>query len=103
MVASIRDLGNKFFFSFSNMHSQQVFDLLTVSNTGIDILLRNILDNYDEMRGRTSLPKTQCSSILSLSSTKSFVAYYERIELNNTMTEDIKMEDDSPQLFYETS
>ena len=106
MVAPVRDLGNKFLSSSSNTHSQQAFNLPTVSlstNTGMDILLGNISDNYDEMRGRTSSPKTQTSRASSLSSTKSSVAYHERMELNNAMNVDIDMEDDSPRLSYETS
>jgi len=99
MVAPIRDLENKFFSSFSNTYSQQALNLPTVSssiNTEIDILLRNILNNYNEVRGRTSSSKTQYSMVLSLFSTKSFVAYHERMELNNTINIDIEMEDDSP-------
>ena len=104
MVAPIRDLGNKFFSSFSNIHSQQAFDLPTVSssiNIRMDIPPRNILDNYNKMRGRTSLPKTQYSRASSLSSTKFSVAYYKRMKLNNAMNIDIKIENDSPQLSYE--
>jgi len=72
-------------------------------NTGIDIPLINILDNYDKIRGRTSSFKIQYSRALSLSSTKSSVVYHERMELNNAMTEDVKIEDDSPQLSNKTS
>ena len=88
------------------MHSQQTFDLPTVSsstNIGIDILLRNIPDNYDEMRGRTSSSKLQFSRVSSMSSTKSSVTYHKRMEYNNSLNEDINMDDDSPQLSYETS
>ena len=61
IIVPVRDLGNKFFSSFSNTHSQQAFDLPTVSsliNIGMDIPPRNILDNYDKVKGRTSSPKT---------------------------------------------
>jgi len=37
-----------------------------------------------------------------MSSTKSLVAYYERIECNNSLNKDIKMDNDSPELSYET-
>jgi len=60
MVAPIRDFGNKFFLFSANTHSQQTFDLPTMAssiNMGMDILLRNISDNYDKVRDRTSLPK----------------------------------------------
>jgi len=62
----------------------------------MDILLRNISDNYNKMKDKTSLPKTQYSRALSLSSTKFSVVYHERIELNNAINIDIKIEDDSP-------
>ena len=87
------------------MHSQQTIDILTVSsstNTGMDLLYRNISDNYNEVRGRTSSPKPQSSKASSMSSTKSSVAYYKRIENNNGLDEDFNMEDDSPQLSYVT-
>ena len=35
-------------------------------------------------------------------STKSLVAYYERMECNNSLNKDIKMDNDSPRLSYET-
>ena len=37
-----------------------------------------------------------------MSSTKSSVAYHERMERNNSLNEDIEMDNDSPGLFYET-
>jgi len=80
MVVPIRDFGNIFF--STNIHSQQTFNLPTVSsstNTGMDILPKNIPDNYDEIRGRISLPKPQSSRASSMSSTKSLVAYHKRM------------------------
>jgi len=68
----------------------------------MDILPRNIPDNYDKMRSRTSISKPQSSKAFSMSSTKSSVAYYERIEYNNGLNKDVNMDDDSPQLSYET-
>ena len=37
-----------------------------------------------------------------MSSTKSSVAYYERMEYNNGLNKDINMNNDSPQLSYKT-
>jgi len=90
----VRDFGNKFFLSSANTHSQQTFDLPTVAssiNMEMDILLRNISDNYNEVRGRTSSPKPQSSRVSSMFSAKSSVVYHERIEYNNGLNEDINM------------
>ena len=59
-------------------------------------------NNYNEMRGRTSSPNIQVSRNSLVSSTKSLVAYHEKIECNNTIIEDIDMNDVSPELLYET-
>ena len=64
MLAPIRDFGNKFFSYSLNTHSQQTSYLPTVLfsiNTKINILTGNIPDNYNEIRDRTSLSKTQFS------------------------------------------
>ena len=107
MVAPVRDLGNKSVFSSSNMHSQQSFQLPTVflSNyTEMDKFFAGPSpDNYDEVRGRTSLPNIQVSRNLSVSSTKYSVVFHERMEHNNTMIEDIDMNDVSPELSYKTT
>ena len=99
IVALIRDFGNKFFFSLTNMHSQQTFNLPTMfssTNTGMDILSGKIPDNYDEIWGRSVSLQLQLSKASSISSTKFSVAYHERIEHNNSLN------DDSPGLSYET-
>jgi len=54
-------------------------------------------DNFDEVRGRTPTSKSQVSRDSSLSSTKSLVAYHERIESNNAMD----INDISSDLLYE--
>ena len=104
MVAPVRDLGNKSVFSPSNTHSQQNFQLPTVfsSNyTGMDKFFAGPSpDNYDEVRGRTSSPNIQFSRNSLVSSTKSSVAYHERMERNNAMIEDVDMNDVSPELSY---
>ena len=71
-------------------------------NIEIDILPRNISDNFDEIRSRTSSPKPQFSKISLMSLTKSSVAYHERIEYNNGLNKDVNMDNNSPKLSYET-
>jgi len=105
MVAPIRDLENKFVFSPSNTHSQQSLQLPTVSllnYTGMDKFFAGPSpNNYDEVRGRTSSLNIHISRNSLVSSTKSSVVYYERMEQNHTMIEDIDMNDVSPKLSYE--
>ena len=62
MVAPVRDTGNKFFLSSANTNLQQTMALPTVSlptNMGMDFSFRNISDNYNEVRGRTSSSNPQ--------------------------------------------
>ena len=107
MVAPIRDLGNKSVFSPSNTHSQQSFQLPTVFLSNYiemdKFFAEPSPDNYNEMRGRTSSPNIQVSRNSLVSSTKSLVAYHEKIECNNTIIKDINMNDISPELLYETT
>jgi len=104
MVVPVRDLGNKSVFSSSNTHFQQSFQLPTVSSsnyTRIDKFFAGLFsDNYDEMRGRSSSPNIQVSRNSSVFSTKSLVAYHKRMECNNTMIEDVNMDNNSPKLLY---
>jgi len=55
------------------------------------------------VRDRTASSKSQALRDLSMSTTKSLVAYHERIESNNAITEDINMNKDSPGLSYKTT
>ena len=106
MVVSIRDLGNKFVSFSSNTHLLQTFELPTVlslNNAGMDILAEIIPDNYDEVRGRISLPKVQAFRDSSMSSTKYSIVYYERMKYNNAMNKDVDMDNNSPALSYKTS
>ena len=105
MVAPVRDLGNKFFSSATITHSHQPLNLPTVfpsTYTGMDILSGKIPDNYNEVQGRTVSLLPQLSKASSMSSTKSLVAYHERMECNNSLNKDIKMDEDSSGLFYKT-
>jgi len=105
MVAPVRDLGNKFFSSATITHSHQPLNLPTVfpsTYTGMDILSGKIPDNYNEVQGRTVSLLPQLSKASSMSSTKPLVAYHERMECNNSLNKDIKMDKDSPGLFYKT-
>jgi len=101
MVAPIRDLGNNSFSFSSNIHSQQDFQLPTVFSMnciGMDSLFSGSFpDNFDDIRGRTPTSKLQVSRDLSLSSTKSLVAYHKRMEGNNAMN----IDDVSSALSYE--
>jgi len=72
------------------------------NNTGIDIFAEFAPDNYDEVRGRTFSTKEQTSRNSSMSSTKSSIAYYKRMECNNAMNIDVNMDNNSPALPYET-
>ena len=108
MVVPIRDLENKFFLSFSTiMYSQQPLNLPTVLPsiyTEIDILSGKIPDNYDEIWGRTISLQLYSSRASSISSTKSLVDYHKRMEHNNNLNDDIKINNNSegPRLSYET-
>ena len=81
MVALIREIGNKFFLSSTNMNSTTTMALPTV-NASIYIemdfenVVKNTSDNYDEMRGWTTTPNKQFSRASSISSTVSLVTYH---------------------------
>jgi len=57
-------------------------------------------DNHDEMRGRSLSTNVNVSRDSSMSSTRSSVAYHEKIEQNNTMIIDNDPNDSSPALSY---
>ena len=59
------------------------------NNAGMDIFAGFAPDNYNKVRGRTLLTKEQTSRDSSMSSTKSSIAYHERMECNNAMNVDI--------------
>ena len=84
MVVPIRDLGNKSVFFSSNTHFLQSFQLPTVfssNHTGMDqFFAEPSPDNYDEVRGKIISPSAQVSRDSLVSSTKSSITYYERIE-----------------------
>ena len=61
----------------------------------------NNLDN-DEVRGRSLLTNKHTSRNSSMSSTKSSVVYYNRMEYNNIIVINKEMVDISPALSYET-
>ena len=105
MVALIRDLGNKFFSSSIITYSHQPLNLLTVfpsTYIGMDILSGKIPDNYNKVRCKTVSLQLQLSRAFSMSTTKSLVVYYERMECNNSLKKDIEMDNDSLGLSYET-
>jgi len=105
IVVPIRDLGNKFFSSATITHSHQPLNLPTVfpsTYIGMNILSGKIPDNYDEVQSRTISLLPQLSKASSISSTKSLVAYHERMECNNSLNEDIEMDENSSGLSYKT-
>ena len=70
------------------------------NHTGIDISAGYSPDNYDEVRGRTGLPKLQVSRDSLMSSTKSLVVYHEKMKCNNALNEDVNIDNNSPALLY---
>jgi len=68
----------------------------------MDFFAGNIPDNYDEVRGRSLSTKENLSKDSSMSSTKSSIVYYEKIECNNAMDVN-NVNDVNPALSYETS
>ena len=69
----------------------------------MDLSFRNIFDNYNEMKDRTTFPNLQFSKAFSMSSSKSSVTYYVRMENNNDLEDDINMEPiNNSQLLYAT-
>ena len=73
-----------------------------LNNTEIDFFTELPPNNYNKVRDRSLSTKEYCSRNSSMSSTKSLVAYYNRIEHNNDMVIDNEIVDDTPTLPYET-
>ena len=66
-------------------------------------LFRNTSDNYNEVKGQTSSPNKLSSRTSSMSSTVSSVIYYKRMEINNYLKGNIKIEPiNCTQLLYAT-
>jgi len=107
MIAPVRDLGNKSVFFSLNMHSLQSFQLPTVfssNHTEIDqFFVGPFPNNYNEMRDRTISSSVHVSRDLLVSSTKFSIAYHERMEHNNTIIEDIDMDNVSLRLPNKTT
>ena len=104
MIAPVRDLGNKFTSTTSNMSLMQIFVLPTMSfpsNTEMDFFTGSSPDNYNKVRNRPLSTKGNISRNSSMSSMKSSIVYYKRIKHNNTMVIDEEMDDISPALSYE--
>ena len=104
MVVPIRDLGNKFSSTMSNISSSSFLKLPTVSfsnYTGMDIFSGTTPDNYDEVRGRPLSTNANISRDSSMPSARSSVAYHEKMECNNDMVIDNDFNDSPPALSYE--
>ena len=100
MVASVRDLGNKFSFTITNMSPAFTSKLPTVSSmnhTGMDFPTGPLLNNYNEVRGRSPFIDKNISRDSSMSSTKSSVAYHKKMANNSIDFNN----DNSPALSYE--
>ena len=107
MVVSVREIRNIFTSFSSNMNLTQNYCLPTVyqdNDTGMDILKGKSPDNYNKVRGRLFSHNSSISRDNSMSSTKSSVAYHERMEQNNGMDVDnLPNKDLSLELSYETT
>jgi len=73
-----------------------------LNNTGIDIFAGPSPNNFDEVRGRFLLTKGNISRDSSMSSTKSSIAYHKKMECNNIMVVDNKIDNISSTLSYKT-
>ena len=110
IVASIGELANKHLsatsFSSTNIILFQDFILPTVfslNNIGMDFFTGPSPNNYDKIRDRSLSTKEYCSRDSSMSSTKSLVAYHDRMEYNNDIVVDNEMVDSTSTLPYETN
>ena len=109
IVAPIGELVDKHFFTTSisstNTIPTQASILPTVSlpnNTGMDLFAGPYPDNYNEVRGRSLSTNKNTSRNSSMFSTKSSVAYYDRMKYNNVMVINEEMVDISPGLSHRT-
>jgi len=105
MVAPVRDLGNKFFFSSANTHSQQAFDstLPTVSSlnhTEMDSSTEQLPVFNFEVRGRTPTSTINLSRESLMASSGWKTPYHSRMDDN--MDCDSMIGDSTPELSYET-
>jgi len=105
MVAPVRDLGNKFFFSSANTHSQQAFDstLPTVSSlnhTEMDSSTEQLPVFNFEVRGRTPTSAINLSRESLVASSGRKTPYHGRMDDN--MDCDSTIGDSTPELSYET-
>jgi len=87
MVAPIRDLGNKFFFPSTNMHSQQNVNSLipTVSSanvTGMDSSTGQVPVFDFEVRGRIPTSAVKFSRESSMASSGCATPYHDRMDIN---------------------
>ena len=105
MVVLMRDLGNKFFISSANMHSQQDSDstLPTVSlvnHTRMDSSTGQLSVFNFEIRGRSPTTNRNFSRDSSTMSSGWATPYYNRMDVN--MDCDSMVEDYTPELLYKT-
>ena len=88
----------------TNIFSTLTFELSAVSSTSnieINLPLGPYPDNYDKVRSRNPFTNKNTSRNSSMSSTISSVVYHERMANNNSVDDDVDMNNNSPALFYE--
>ena len=105
MVAPVRDLGNKFFFSSANMHSQQAFDSILPTMSSLNHTEMNSstgqlpVFNF-EVRGRTF------TSAINLSRESLMVSFGQKTPYHSRMDDNINCNsmigDSTPELSYKT-
>jgi len=105
MVVPVRDLGNKFFISLANMHSQQDSNstLPTVSlvnHTGMDSSTGKLPVFNFKVRGRSPTANRNFSRDFSMMSSGWAIPYHNRMDVN--MDCDPTVGDYTPELLYET-
>jgi len=105
MVAPIRDLGNKFFFSSTNTHSQQNVNSLiptvpSVNVTGMDSSTGQVPVFDFEVRGRTPTSAVNFSRESSMISSGCATSYHDR--MNDNMDCSSTTGEPTPELSYET-
>ena len=105
MVVPVRDLGNEFFNSSANMHSQQDFDstLPTVSSAnhiGMDSSTGQLSAFNFEVRGRTPTTNRNLSRDSSTMFSSQAMPYHNRMDVNMDCNSTVG--DSTPELLYET-
>ena len=105
MVVPVRDLGNKFFISSANMHSQQDSDstlptVSSVNHTVMDSSTGQLSAFNFEIRERSPTTNRNFSRDSSTMSSSWVTPYHNRMDVNIDC--DSMVEDYTPELLYKT-